>query len=87
MKELLYQSEILAFIPAAEAMAPRAQNLSSQLGAHHDLSLLCERLSLSLPGSHAEKVARSRKDALSERALEIGRELLATKPSRLQVDQ
>ena len=84
VKELLYQSAILAVIPAAEAIARRAQDLSSALGAHHDLAVLCERLAQRLPGSHAEKAARARKDDFVRRALEIGGELFAAKPSRLR---
>ena len=87
VKELLYQSAILAFPPVAEGIARQAQELSSQLGAHHDLALLCERLSLSLPGSHSEKAARSRKDDFVRRALNTGRELFAKKPSRLHIPQ
>ena len=85
VKELLYQSAILGFIPAAEGVAHHAQDLSSELGSHHDLSLLCGRLANSIPGSHAEEVARLRKNDFARRALVTGAELLATKPSQLHV--
>ena len=84
VKELLYQSAVLEAIPAAEGIARHAQELSSLLGAHHDLAVLCERLAEALPGSHAEVAARARKDDFVRRALEAGAELLAAKPSRLR---
>ena len=87
VKVLLYQSAVLDFLPSANGIASGAQELSSALGAHHDLAMLCARLAQSLPGSHAEKSARSRKEALVSRALAIGTELFAKKPSRLQIDR
>ena len=83
VKELLYQSAISGAMPPVDGIVRRAENLSSELGAHHDLALLCARLAECLPGSHAELAARARKDELVLRSLETGGKLFAEKPSRI----
>jgi len=84
IKELLYQSSVLADTPAAAEIIPGAENLASVLGKHHDLALLSQKFDEKLPGHRAAKSVRQKKSSLAQRALHLGSQLLVDKPSTLR---
>jgi CHAD domain-containing protein len=80
VKRLLYQSVVLG--PPADRMASDLARLSSELGAQHDLAVLCASLAES--GHHAihdaGAAASDEKNQAASRALVLGSDLFALKP-------
>ena len=81
VKMLLYQSATIG--PPVNAVVPKADRLATELGSHHDLAILTQRLSERLAGSTAERAALSRKKFLARRALVRGRPIFSEKPSAI----
>jgi len=84
VKELLYQSEILSDAPEVSTRIPAAEKLSSLLGKHHDLSMLCERFENFHPDSPAVDVVRRLQAKIARRAFRVAGRLLNQKPSAIR---
>jgi CHAD domain-containing protein len=82
VKQLLYQSAAIG--PPLDKHALKADRLAAVLGAHHDLSILTDRLAGSPVSSKAERAALKRKCLVARRALAMGRKLFAEKPSAVR---
>ncbi len=83
VKELHYQSAVLAALDPAETVARQSEEIAALLGSHHDLSLLCGLLASELRGSEAELAALRKKAGLACRAISAGGILFHCKPSQL----
>lgn len=81
VKSLLYQSAAIG--PPLDSLVAKTDRLASVLGSHHDLSILTGNLSARMPGSKAERAARSRKKSVAGRAVRLGQKLFRNKPSAM----
>ncbi len=81
VKEFLYQSATIG--QPLDAFVPKADQLSSALGSHHDLAVLTERLAERAADSEAGRAALAEKKLVARHALALGRKLFDEKPSIL----